>query len=403
MITTFFGQDVLGSNAALMLALLLGFGFGVALEKAGFGSSRRLAGIFYFRDMTVLRVMLTAMVTAMLGLQLALALGVVSAEQIYFLPTIYGSQIVGGLLFGVGFVLSSWCPGTAAVGLASGRLDALIFLGGAALGSILFNELYGFVEPLASWGDSGVKFIWAALGVSAPVFTLLFAAVAVAAFWGSEWIERKVAAGGPYLGSRFLKAFSIVILAVALGVAMLPPAKPVALGVAMLPPAKPAPAATTDTGLLQAMEAGEDHIEPDNLADRLMAGDAGLLLVDIRTPGEFAAFHIRGAVNVAAADLPEFLGPHRNKGTIVLYSNGMTHPAQARDALARLGFTNAYLLTDGLQGFMQTVLKPVSLREMPLPAADTAKVNAWRTFFLGNAPAPAASQPTGVPRLVETG
>ena len=139
------------------------------------------------------------------------------------------------------------------------------------------------------------------------------------------------------------------------------------------------------------MEAGEDHIEPDNLADRLMAGDAGLLLVDIRTPGEFAAFHIRGAVNVAAADLPEFLGPHRNKGTIVLYSNGMTHPAQARDALARLGFTNAYLLTDGLQGFMQTVLKPVSLREMPLPAADTAKVNAWRTFFLGNAPAPAAS------------
>jgi len=406
MITTFFGQDVLGSNAALMLALLLGFGFGVALEQAGFGSSRRLAGIFYFRDMTVLRVMYTAMLTAMLGLQLALALGVVSTEQIYFLPTIYGAQIIGGFLFGVGFVLSSWCPGTAAVGLASGRLDALIFLGGAALGSILFNELYGFVAPLASWGDSGVKFIWAALGVSAPVFTLLFAAVAVAAFWGSEWIERKVAAGGPYLGSTFLKAFSVVILAAALGVAMLPPAKPAslgvamlpptksaALGVAMLPPAKSARAATTDTGLLQAIEAGEDHIEPDNLADRLMAGDAGLLLVDIRSPGEFAAFHIRGAVNVAAADLPEFLGPHRNRGTIVLYSNGMTHPAQARDALARLGFTNAYLLTDGLQGFMQTVLKPVSLREMPFPGADTAKVNAWRTFFLGNAPAPAASQP----------
>jgi thiosulfate/3-mercaptopyruvate sulfurtransferase len=390
MITTFFGQDALGSNAALILSLLLGFGFGVALEQAGFGSSRRLAGIFYFRDMTVLRVMFTAMVTAMLGLHLALALGVVSAEQIYFLPTIYGAQIVGGLLFGVGFVISSWCPGTAAVGLASGRLDALIFLGGAALGSILFNEIYGVVAPLASWGDSGVKFIWAALGVSAPVFALLFAAVAVAAFWGSEWIERKVAGGGPYLGSAFLKAFSVVILAAA-------------LGVAMLPPAKSAPPAASDTGLLRAIEAGEDHIEPDDVADRLMAGDAGLLLVDIRTPGEFAAFHIRGAVNVAAADLPEFLVPYRNKGTIVLYSNGMTHPAQARDALARLGFTNAYLLTDGLQGFMQTVLKPVSLREMPFPVADTVKVNAWRAFFLGNAPAPAASQPAAVPRLVETG
>jgi thiosulfate/3-mercaptopyruvate sulfurtransferase len=394
MISTFFGQDGLGSNAALALSLLLGFGFGVALEQAGFGSSRRLAGIFYFRDMTVLRVMFTAMVTAMLGLQLALALGVVSAEQIYFLPTIYGAQIVGGLLFGVGFVLSSWCPGTAAVGLASGRLDALIFLGGAALGSILFNELYGVVGLLASWGDSGVNFAWAALGVSGPMFALLFAAVAVAAFWGSEWIEKRVAGAGPYLGSPFLKAFSVVILAAAFGVAMLPPA----------PSARPA--AATETGLLQAIEAGEDHIEPDELADRLMAGDAALLLADIRTPNEFAAFHIRGAVNVAA-DLPAFLAPHKNKGTIVLYSNGMTHPAQARDALARQGFANAYLLTDGLQGFMETVLKPVSLRETPLPATHVAKVNAWRAFFLGSAPAPvpvpAGSVPADGPRLVETG
>jgi thiosulfate/3-mercaptopyruvate sulfurtransferase len=150
------------------------------------------------------------------------------------------------------------------------------------------------------------------------------------------------------------------------------------------------------------MEAGEDHIEPDELADRLMAGDAGLLLVDIRTPAEFAAFHIRPAVNVAAADLPAFLAPHKNQGTIVLYSNGMTHPAQARDALARLGFNNAYLLTDGLQGFMEQVLKPVSLRSAPLPSAHAAKVNAWRAFFLGGSPAPAASPPSAVSRLVET-
>jgi len=366
MITTFFGQDVLGSNAALMLALLLGFGFGVALEQAGFGSSRRLAGIFYFRDMTVLRVMYTAMLTAMLGLQLALALGVVSAEQIYFLPTIYGSQIVGGLLFGVGFVLSSWCPGTAAVGLASGRLDALIFLGGAAL------------------------------GVSGPVFALLFSAVAVAAFWGSEWIEKRVAGTGPYLGSPFLKAFSVTILVGALAVALLPPATP-STTVA-------APAALSETGMLQAMEAGEDHIDPDELADRLMAGDASLLLVDIRTPAEFAAFHIRGAVNVAAAGLPEFLGPHKNKGTILLYSNGMTHPAQARDTLARMGFANAYLLTDGLEGFMQQVLKPVSLRSTPLSEAQAAKVNAWRTFFLSGPQTHAAktvNAPSDTPRLVE--
>lgn len=393
MMTTFFGQDALGSNPALALSLLLGFGFGVALEQAGFGSSRRLAGIFYFRDMTVLRVMFTAMVTAMLGLQLALTLGIVSAEQIYFLPTIYGAQIVGGLLFGVGFVLSSWCPGTAAVGLASGRLDALIFLVGAALGSILFNELYGLVAPLVSWGDSGVKFIWEAFGVSAPLFALLFSAVAIAAFWGSEWIEKKVAGTGPYLSSPFLRAFSVVILSAALGVAMLPSTDTSRLAI-------------TDAGLLQAIEAGEEHIDPEDLADRLMAGEPGLFLVDIRTPAEFEAFHIRGAVNIAAADLPEMLGPHKNKGTIVLYSNGMTHPAQVRDVLARLGFANAYLLTDGLQGFMETVLKPVSLRETPLPATYASKVNAWRAFFLGNTPVSDPVKADGLTddkaRMVET-
>jgi 3-mercaptopyruvate sulfurtransferase SseA len=397
MITTFFGHDALGSSAAFVLSLLLGFGFGFALEQAGFGSSRRLAGIFYFRDMTVLRVMFTAMVTAMLGLQVALALGVVSAEQIYFLPTIYGAQIVGGLLFGAGFVLSSWCPGTAAVGLASGRLDALIFLGGAALGSVLFNELYGLVAPLYTWGDSGVKFVWAALGMSAPVFALIFSAVAVAAFWGSEWIEKKVAGAGPYLSSPFLKAFSVTILVGALAVALLPPLSSSTDAQSAGP--------VTDTVMLQAMEAGDDHVEPEELADRVMASDPGLLLVDIRTPAEFAAFHLRGAVNVAAADLEEFLTPHKNKGTIVLYSNGMTHPAQARDALARMGFTNAFLLTDGLQGFMQEVLKPVSLRTAPLPESQASRIKAWRAFFLTGSTAPAVSAASGsgeTPRLVET-
>ena len=334
MITTFFGTDTLGSSAALVVSLLVGFGFGFALERAGFGSSRKLSGIFYLRDMTVLRVMFTAMITAMIGLHLALAMGLITADQIYFLPTVYGAQIVGGLLFGVGFALGCWCPGTAAVGLASGRLDALIFLVGAALGSILFNEFFDVLKPLYTWGDSGVKFVWAALGLSASVFVLLFAALGVAAFWLAEWGERKVAGAGPYFGTPFLKAFSVAILVSAFAVALLPPVG--------TEEARSRGGPLPEVGLLQSMEAGEDHLEPEELADRITAGDPSLLLVDIRTPSEFAGFHLKGAVNASAADLPEVLAPHKNRGTIVLYSNGMTHPAQARDALARLGFNNVY-------------------------------------------------------------
>ncbi len=144
--------------------------------------------------------------------------------------------------------------------------------------------------------------------------------------------------------------------------------------------------------------------EPEELADRIMAGDPALLLVDIRTPAEFASFHIKGAVNSSAADLPEMLAPLKNKGAIVLYSNGMTHPAQVRDTLARMGFGNVYLLTDGLQGFMHRVLKPISLREAVLTDDMKTRVTAWRNFFLSDeAPRNAVSAACRgeSPRLVE--
>jgi len=120
-----------------------------------------------------------------------------------------------------------------------------------------------------------------------------------------------------------------------------------------------------------------------------------LMVVDVRTPGEYQAFHVSGAVNVPLPELIDYLAPYRNQGRIVLYSNGMTHPAQARDVLARRGFTNAYMLTDGLQGFLDRCLTPVSLRREPLPADQADRVRAWRTFFLGQGPV--AEQPDAPP------
>jgi thiosulfate/3-mercaptopyruvate sulfurtransferase len=106
MINTFFNSGTLDSPAAFLASLLIGLAFGVALERAGFGSSRRLAGIFYFRDMAVLKVMFTAVIVAMLGLSYAKAFGWVTTDNVYFLPTLYAAQILGGLLFGIGFVMS---------------------------------------------------------------------------------------------------------------------------------------------------------------------------------------------------------------------------------------------------------------------------------------------------------
>ena len=404
MINTLYSLDTLGTPVAFFLSLLVGGGFGFALERAGFSSSRRLAGVFYFTDMAVVKVMFSALITAMLGLSYLVAFGWIHMDQVFLMPTIYGAQIVGGLLFGVGFAMGAWCPGTAAAGLAAGRIDALVFLVGTIGGSILFSELFPFIGGLYTAGDRGVQMAYDALGISRNVFALSFTLVAVGAFWLAEWAEKARTGHSAYLGSPFLKAFSLALVAVALGLFVLAPAttgvSPERTGLAAAP-------ATDEKTLLANAEDARDHIEPDELADRLMAGQSDLVLVDVRPSAEFNAYHIRGAVNVPLAQLAESLQPHKNKGIVVLYSNGMTHPAQARDSLQRQGFGNVYLLTDGLQGFRERCLKPVSLRSEPLPPGAAVRINAWRAFFA----APAASAKVGIatapvdaakPRAVET-
>ena len=402
MIDTLYSLDALGTSQAFFLALLLGFGFGFALERAGFSSSRRLAGVFYFTDMAVVKVMFSALITAMLGLSYLVGFGWIQLDQIFLMPTIYGAQIAGGLLFGVGFVMGAWCPGTAAVGVAAGRIDALVFLLGVTGGSILFNEFFSVIQALYTAGDRGTQMVYNSVGMSRNGFILAFTMVAVAAFWLAEWAEKTRTGRAPYKGSPFLKAFSLALVALAGGLFVL---SPVTTGAAAKSTAAVTP--VDEKALMESVDQGLDHIEPEDLADRLMAGEPDLVLVDVRPAAEFKAFHIRGALNVALAQLAETLQPHKNQGLIVLYSNGMTHPAQARDSLQRLGFGNVYLLTDGLVGFRERCLKPVSLRPEPLTTVDAARVNAWRAFFEASAVSAGSDVATApvhaaMPRAVET-
>lgn len=405
MINTLYSIDALGTSRAFFLALLIGVGFGFALERAGFSSSRRLAGVFYFTDMSVVKVMFTALVTAMLGLSYLVGFGWIQLDQIFLMPTIYGAQIVGGLLFGVGFAMGAWCPGTAAAGLAAGRIDALVFLIGTVGGSVLFNELFPVFRSLYTAGDQGPQMVYDTVGMARNWFVFVFTLVAVAAFWLSEWAERLRTGRAPYLGSPFLKAFSLALVALAGGLFVLSPA---ATAASAKPAVTTGAMAVEESSLMETVEKAGDHIEPEELADRLMAGEPDIMVVDVRPAAEFNAFHIRGAVNAPLARLAETLQPYKGKGLIVLYSNGMTHPAQARDSLQRQGFGNVYMLTDGLQGFRDRCLKPVSLRPEPLTPGAAARVNAWRAFFAapdsvsaGTGAVPAVVQ-AATPRLVET-
>lgn len=176
---TFWASDALESPAGRAAALGVGLLFGFWLERAGFGSSRKLAAVFARRDFAVVRVMFTAVATAAVGLFVAFQAGIARPEDVHALDVRYGPQIVGGLVFGVGFALGGWCPGTAFVGLASGKLDALIFLAGAAAGGLAHAAARPALEGLAATGAAGVRTLPEVLGISegAAVAAVVVAAV----------------------------------------------------------------------------------------------------------------------------------------------------------------------------------------------------------------------------------
>jgi len=323
--------------------------------------------------------MFSALITAMLGLIYLNATGLLALDAVYQMPTVWGAQLVGGVIFGAGFVMSGWCPGTSAVGMASGKTDALVFFGGVMLGSIFFNEAFDAIKPLYGWGKQGITFAYDTVGISKNVFAILFSLMAVAVFWISEYLERRKSGTSKNQGARFQKVFGAVVVIVALGIFILPDTT------AVSPKPRPPQVSAdqqSETRLMAQVDQAADHIEPEELADRMMSGEPDLLVVDVRSPREYASFHLKGAVNVPLEELAAYLAAYKNSGLIVLYSNGMTHPAQARDSLARLGFNNVYFLTDGMTGFSQRCLKPVSLRRAPVSRETAEKVKGWREYFL---------------------
>ena len=114
-------------EVGLVIAVLIGFGFGFVLERAGFGRATKLAAQFYFSDMTVFKVMFSAIVTAMLGLVIVSGMGFADIGEIsrqIVSWTWFWPMLTGGLLLGVGFIVSGYCPGTSVVAASSGNIDA---------------------------------------------------------------------------------------------------------------------------------------------------------------------------------------------------------------------------------------------------------------------------------------
>ena len=147
-----FTTGFIDGNTNLLYGLIIGMFFGFILERTGFGNSKVIAAIFHFKNLRVSQTMISAIVTAATWIVIASYFGWIDYNQM-FIPLVYvWPYLVGGAIFGVGMVMAGWCPGTAVVGFASGKIDAAVFMLGMLSGMYVY-----FIEfdKIAAFANSG--------------------------------------------------------------------------------------------------------------------------------------------------------------------------------------------------------------------------------------------------------
>jgi rhodanese-related sulfurtransferase len=335
----------LGKFGAYAVYLAIGLGFGATLEMAGFANSPKLAAQFYFKDMTVLKVMFTAIITAMVLVFGASAFGWLDYTMLWVNPTYLWPGIVGGLIMGVGFIVGGFCPGTSLVAAATLKIDGLFFALGAIFGIFLFGET---VSGFAGFWNSSFQgrvtlFDW--LGVPAGVVVVGVVLMAIGMFWAGEQLERRYggldpaeAPRGRYAGAVALLAASVLVLAV---------------GQPTTEERWERIAEEKETVLA----AREVQIHPGELLDVMHDDNLKPVLLDYRSEQDFNIFHIRGARRVGMTDAidvaPSLLTEPAN-ALFITISNDEEAATEAWKTLVAESVPNVYILEGGINGWLST-------------------------------------------------
>ena len=164
--------------------LISGIIFGIFLQKAQVLRYDKQVGAMRFIDMTIFKFMLSSIIVSAIGLYLLKDLGLI---KLSIKGTSIGAQLVGGSLFGIGWGLLGYCPGTAVGAVGEGRLDALWGILGMLCGAALYAETYPFMKAkIITLGNYGKITLPQALGVSHWLVITVFAIIVLAMFYFFE-------------------------------------------------------------------------------------------------------------------------------------------------------------------------------------------------------------------------
>ncbi len=349
-----------GTWPSMVAPLLIGVGFGAALEMSGFGDSRKLAAQFYFKDLTVLKVMFTAIVVAGVLLGLTSALGLLDFERVWVNPTFLLPGLVGGLIMGVGFVIGGFCPGTSVVAASTLKLDGVAFLGGVVLGTFAFTETAGSFAGFMGSTAMGRMTLPALFGVDAGVILVLVTIMALLMFLFGElaeaWFGRRERGAQLRLLPRRPQAW--VAAGGRLAVALLT----AGLG---QPDASDRWEQHAET-LTPLLEDRTVYVHPMEVAE--LTRDTGVytVVLDVREERDFNLFHLKKSRNISLDELatPEVLQALAGApGNTVhfMVSNDDARATEAWKIATANGVQNVYIIEGGINRWLTLFPPPPCL------------------------------------------
>lgn len=344
-----------------VIAFLVGIGFGFILEQAGFSSTKKLVGLFYGYDFTVLKVFFTAGITAMIGVLLLGHYDLLNLDMIYVNPTFLWSAIIGGCIMGAGFVIGGFCPGTSICAAAIGKLDGMAFVVGSFIGIFIFTEGYPlFVDIYLAENWGAVRFD-KYLGISSELFAFLITLIAAVAFFAVTQIENRVnSAKSDFSRGRVIRNFALCFIPFAVIIFL------------TVTPSTQEHIHQKISDARQQQKCVFKEILADKLAYELINNHYKVNLIDVRDNEKFKDYHLPLSINIPVDSISnrewnEYFNQEHNIN--IFYADIDTTAKKACLFANFLGKSENYILKESTDQFKEMFFN------ISLPPSNASKMD----------------------------